>query len=246
MHDLCCPSVASCLCSTIFFCSWLGGCKTLSEAQGALILVNGKLAAVRTEPGLFCMNPCCTKAFIVSTMQMTIELPESKIVDRKGNPIIISAIVNYRINNIVRAVLEVDNVDTFVQNAATAVLKTTASQYPYESDGAASLKTHSLQIGREMVAALQQRVNVAGVLVVDMLLNELSYAPEIAVAMLQRQQAEALVDARTLIVRGAVEIVRNATTQLQQNGIEMDATEKARLVSNLLCVITGDSRTQHR
>jgi regulator of protease activity HflC (stomatin/prohibitin superfamily) len=124
-----------------------------------------------------------------------------------------------------------------------AILKTIASRYPYETtDGSASLKTHSDEIGREMVRELQLHVRVAGVEVVDMLLNELSYAPEIASAMLQRQQAEALVDARTLIVNGAVEIARNAIRQLTEAGVDVDDHERARLVSNLICVICGDSR----
>ena len=168
-----------------------------------------------------------------------------QIIDKKGNPINISAMVNYRVKNIVRSSLEVNNVHAFVLNAATAILKTIASQYAYETpDETPSLKTHSHQIGDEMVAALQERVDVAGIRIVDMLLNELSYAPEIAAAMLQRQQAEALVDARTLIVQGAVEIARNATEQLAATGIEMEPAEKSRLVSNLICVICGDSHVQ--
>eukprot|EP00750_Incisomonas_marina_P001314 INCI11103.1.p1 GENE.INCI11103.1~~INCI11103.1.p1 ORF type:complete len:280 (-),score=48.76 INCI11103.1:106-945(-) len=243
--NLCCPNALSACASILFPCIWLCGCKTLSESEGMVFLVNGKLAALRTEPGLFCVNPCCTKAIVVSTRQMSLDLPMSKIIDKKGNPINISAMVNYRVKNIVRASLEVTNVHAFVVNAATAILKNIASNYAYETaDDSPSLKTHAQQIGDEMVAALQERVNVAGVRIVDMLLNELSYAREIAAAMLQRQQAEALIDARTLIVQGAVEIARNATQELSKNGIEMDASEKTRLVSNLICVICGDSHVQ--
>jgi len=169
----------------------------------------------------------------------------SKIIDKKGNPINISAMVNYRVKSIVRASLEVTNVHSFVVNAATAILKNVASNYAYETpDDSPSLKTHSHQIGDEMVTALQERVDVAGVRIVDMLLNELSYAPEIAAAMLQRQQAEALVDARTLIVQGAVEIAKNAADQLLESGIEMAPAEKSRMVSNLICVICGDAHVQ--
>ena len=243
--DLCCPSPVSCFASVICPFVWLGGCKTLSESEGMVFLVNGKLASIRSEPGLFCVNPCCTRPIVVSTRQVTIDLPMSKIIDKKGNPINISAIVNYRVKNIVRASLEVTNVHAFVVNAATAILKNTASKYAYETpDESPSLKTHSHDIGDEMVEALQERVNVAGVRIVDMLLNELSYAPEIAAAMLQRQQAEALIDARTLIVQGAVEIAKNATEQLSESGIEMDTVEKSRMVSNLICVICGDSHVQ--
>jgi regulator of protease activity HflC (stomatin/prohibitin superfamily) len=243
--NLCCPSALSACASIIFPCVWLGGCKTLNESEGMVFLVNGKLAAIRREPGLFCLNPCCTKSIVVSTRQTSLDLPMSKIIDKKGNPINISAMLNYRIKNIVRASLEVMNVHAFVANAATAILKNVASNYSYETnDGSPSLKTHSHDIGEEMVRALQERVEVAGVRIVDMLLNELSYAPEIAAAMLQRQQAEALVEARTLIVHGAVEIARNASQQLAASGIEMNPQEKARMVSNLICVICGDSHVQ--
>ena len=243
--DLCCPSCLSGFCSFIFPCVWLGGCKTLNESEGMVILVNGKLTAIRREPGMFCLNPCCTTSVVVSTRQTSLNLPMSKIIDKKGNPINISAMLNYRIKNIVRATLEITNVNAFVANAATAILKNVASLYAYETnDGSPSLKTHSHDIGEEMVRALQERVEVAGVRIVDMLLNELSYAPEIAAAMLQRQQAEALVEARTLIVQGAVEIARNASQQLAASGIEMNPQEKARMVSNLICVICGDSHVQ--
>lgn len=243
--DLCCPSCISGFASVVFPCIWLCGCKTLSESEEMVFLVNGQLAAKRQEPGLFCYNPCCTKTLLVSTRQMSLDLPMSKIIDKKGNPIKISAIINYRIKDVVRASLEVTNVHAYVVNAATAVLKNIASQYAYETpDNSPSLKTHPFEIGQRMVAALQERVEVAGVLIIDMLLNELSYAPEIAAAMLQRQQAEALIDARTLIVQGAVEIARNATEKLAASGIAMDAQEKARMVSNLICVICGDSHVQ--
>lgn len=143
-----------------------------------------------------------------------------------------------------RAALEVNNLHLFVVNAATAILKNTLSQYAYETpDNSPSLKTHSQQIGEEMVEHLQEKVTVAGVQIIDVLLNELSYAPVIASAMLQRQQAEALVDARSLIVQGAVEIVENAVKQLDDSGMTMDREEKARMVSNLLCVICGDARS---
>lgn len=243
--DLCCPSALSCFCSSIVPCVWIGGCKTLSESEEMVFLVNGKLAARRRQPGLFCVNPCCTKSIVVSTRQQSLDLPMSKIIDKKGNPIKISAIVNYRIQDVVRASLEVTNVHAYVVNAATAILKNIASQYAYETpDESPSLKTHSIEIGERMVEALQERVSVAGVMIIDMLLNELSYAPEIAAAMLQRQQAEALIDARTLIVQGAVEIARNATENLSGSGIKMDEQEKARMVSNLICVICGDSHVQ--
>lgn len=208
-----------------------------------VLLANGKLAGIRSKPGLFCVNPCCTKTMLQSLKQQSFDLKTTKIIDKKGNPIMVSAIVIMRVQNLIRSTLEVQNVQAYVQNAATAVMKQVASKYAYETpDNSISLKTHAAEIGQEMVVLLQEKVNTVGTLIVDMMLNELSYAPEIASSMLQRQQAEALIDARSLIVQGAVDIARNASEQLKTHGIDMAQSEKARMVSNLICVICGDAR----
>lgn len=244
--NLCCPSALSCVASCLMPCVWLGSCKTVNENEGMIVLVNGKLAATQTEPGLTCVNPCCTTTRVTTMKQCSFSLPEVKVIDARGNPIIISAIVVYRVKNVVKALLEVENHASYVSTQAGAVLKQIASKYPYEAkvDHEPALKTDADTIGTEMVVALQNKVQSAGVEIINFLLNELSYAPEIAASMLVRQQAEAMVDARTMIVQGAVEIAKNAVDRLDKEGIEMDDKDKAKMVSNLMCIICGDSNVQ--
>lgn len=243
--NMCCPSGCACCLSFIIPCAWIGGCKNLDESEAMTIFVNGKLAALRTEPGIFCLNPMCTSVNVITTKQQSYDLHNLKIIDKKGNPIVISAIVVYRVKNAVRATLEVENVFGYVANSATAMLKNVAARFAYETpDDSPSLKTHASLVTKEMIAALQEKVEVAGIQIVDFLINELSYAKEIAGAMLQRQQAEALIDARTLIVQGAVDIARNASEKLNASGIEMTLEEKSRMVTNIMCVICGDSNVQ--
>lgn len=244
--NMLCPSTPSCLLSVAVPCAWLGGCVTIQENTGLVVLSNGKLAAVHTEPGLTVINPCCTSKIEISTKQQSVDLPETKVIDRKGNPVSISAIVVFRISKVIRAALEVENVNLYVRTQASAVLKEIASQYPYEpgADNGPSLKTAAESITHEMVEALQAKVSVAGVTICDFMLNELSYAPEIAGSMLVRQQAEALIDARKMIVNGAVDIARGAADALTNEGIPMSDAAKSRMVSNLICVVAGDSNVQ--
>jgi hypothetical protein len=125
-------------------------------------------------------------------------------------------------------------------------MKQIASRYPYESrvEGEHSLKGEAQQLGKEMVALLQQKVVCAGVHVLDFALTDLAYSEEIAGAMLVRQQAEALIDARKLIVEGAVEISCDAAERLALRGIELDMGSRNRLVSNIITVVSGDSKVQ--
>lgn len=243
--DLCCPGAAACICSTLFFPMWPCGLTTVNENQGVVVLHMGKLAAVIDEPGLTCINPCCTSKRMVDTKRISMDLPNTKVIDAKGNPVIISAIIVYRITNVVRAALEVANVPAFVRSQGTAVMKQVASKYPYEARGdEPSLKSEAEMVGSEMVTRLGEKVKSVGVTVLDFLLNELSYAPEIAGSMLVRQQAEALLDARTMVVEGAVSIASRAADQLRESGITMQESEKARMVSNLMCIICGDANVQ--
>jgi hypothetical protein len=125
-----------------------------------------------------------------------------------------------------------------------AVLKQVASKYPYEAPDGHGLKDEAEAIGREMVQALSAKVAAAGVEVISFELSDLSYAPEIAQAMLVRQQAEALVGARKIIVEGAVEIVRGAIEHLEAAGIPIDPAHQSRVVGNLLAIICGEAKVQ--
>lgn len=243
--SLCCPNPLSCIASTILPCVWACSCVTVEENTGLVVLVNGQLSASISEPGLHAVNPCCTQKFIVSQKQRCLQMQKVKVIDLKGNPIIIRAIVVFRVNNVIKASLEVQNYQEFVRTQATAVLKTVASKYPYESsDDSESLKEDAAAISHELINTLQAKVDIAGISVIDFVLNELSYAPEIAQSMLVRQHAEALLGARTQIVKGAVEIAKQAARNLAEGGLQMNDAEKARMVSNLMCIICGDADDQ--
>jgi len=132
----------------------------------------------------------------------------------------------------------------FVKSQAVAVLKQVASKYPYSADDGVCLKDETAQIGEEMVSVLSAKVLAAGVEVISYEISDLSYAPEIAQAMLVRQQAQALVDARKIVVEGAVEIVDGAMTHLKERGIDIDRSHQSKVVGNLLAIICGDAKVQ--
>ena len=169
-----------------------------------IILIWGKLSKLLVDPGLYWVNIWGRKVLPVSTKRQTLDLARTVVADGNGNPIMIAAVVTYQYVDSIKVVLEVGRKDAhdFVKTQAMAVLKQIASKYPYESPEGHSLKAEAQAIGKEMVAALQVKVEPAGTKVEAFELSDLSYAPEIAQAMLVRQQAQALVDARKIVVEG--------------------------------------------
>ena len=253
--EFCCPSPLSCFLSLICPFSWLGSCRVLNEKEGALLLTWGKFTTVVKQPGIYCLNPCGTTLARVSTKQQTTDLPNVKLLDLKGNPVIVSGVVFWQIEGVKAALLNVESVYRYVNTTAMATLKQVVSKYPYESDEdgghgspstnhGLSLKTEAAQVSRELKDVLQDRLAHAGVKVIAFNMTDLSYAPEIAQAMLVRQQAEAMVKARRLIVKGAVDISEDAIQQLDDKGVKMSESEKTKIVTNLLTVICGESGAQ--
>lgn len=209
-----------------------------------VILYWGKFSELLTEPGLYVRNIWGRKVHTVSVKRQTLELPRTTVADGNGNPILIAAVVTYRYVDSRKVALDIEDAHGFVKTQAMAVLKQVASKYPYESHDGHSLKAEAQAIGAEMVALLQVKVNAAGTEVLSFELSDLSYAPEIAQSMLVRQQAQALVDARKIVVEGAVEIVYEAVHQLEAKGLGLDQSERSRLVANLLTVICGEAKVQ--
>jgi len=160
------------------------------------------------------------------------------------NPIIVSGVATFRIVNTVKAAFDVENVNDYMERQAMATLKKICSRYPYESKDGVSLQTEAEQVSKEMIAALQRKAEICGVKVTSYELADLQYAPEIAQGMLVRQQAQALLDARKVIVDGAVTIVTTAMMKLAETGIILNESAQTRLVSNLLAVICSDARVQ--
>ncbi len=170
----------------------------------------------------------------------------SKVNDRDGNPIEISAVVVWRVVNTAEALFEVDDFEDFVQVQSESALRNLASRHPYDShDHEVSLRGNPDDVCEQLESDIQERLDTAGVKVIEARISHLAYAPEIAAAMLQRQQAQAVVAARTKIVEGAVGMVEMALDQLaKQHIVELDDERRAAMVSNLLVVLCSDRHTQ--
>jgi regulator of protease activity HflC (stomatin/prohibitin superfamily) len=212
--------------------------------EEAVILMWGKLKRLLREPGLYWNILWGRKVIKISTKKQAIDIPRSVVADGNGNPIVVAGVVTYRFVDTKKAALEVEKADEFVKTQALAVLKQLCSRYPYESKEGESLKSEAAEIGGEMVRLLQEKVEAAGAEVQAFELSDLTYAPEIASAMLVRQQAQALVDARKTIVEGAVEIVSDAVSMLEERDLGIPKDEQPRMISNLLTVICGDANVQ--
>jgi regulator of protease activity HflC (stomatin/prohibitin superfamily) len=170
----------------------------------------------------------------------------SKVNDRDGNPVDISAVVVWRVVETAEALLEVDDYEDYVAIQSESALRNLASRHPYDSeDHELSLRGNTDDICDQLREDIQERMNKAGVEVIEARISHLAYAPEIAAAMLQRQQAHAVVAARARIVDGAVGIVQMALQQLEGAGVvDLDAERRAAMVSNLLVVLCSDRHTQ--
>ena len=170
----------------------------------------------------------------------------SKVNDRDGNPIEISAVVVWKVVNTAEALFEVDDYEDFVAVQSEAALRSLASRHPYDSeDHEISLRGNTVKVCEQLEQDIQERLDKAGVDVIEARISNLAYAAEIAAAMLQRQQAQAVVAARTKIVEGAVGMVQMALDHLAQDKIvELDEERKASMVSNLLVVLCSDRHTQ--
>lgn len=170
----------------------------------------------------------------------------SKVNDRDGNPIEISAVVVWRVIDTAEALFEVDDYEHYVAVQSEAALRGLASRHPYDSaDHETSLRGSTTEVSDQLKADIQERLGKAGVEVIEARISHLAYAPEIAAAMLQRQQASAVVAARTQIVEGAVGMVEMALDQLKSQGVvDLDEERRAAMVSNLLVVLCSDRHTQ--
>lgn len=214
---------------------WPAMCYTVEPNQHTAIITLGNLVGMRTEPGCYCDWPHTRQT--VSVKVKSINLPESKVTDMNGSPVLVSAILNYRVVDGKKALFAVEDHYRFVDVNATAVLKQVVSTHAYEE-----LKSNSADVNINLTRTLRTAVAAAGIYVESMFMNELNYAPEIAGPMLKKQQAGALVEARELIVEGAVKIAQGAIDRLQESGkIQMSAQDKVKIVTNLLTVACAES-----
>lgn len=195
--------------------------------------------------GLRWANPFYAKK-TVSLRVRNFDCDTLKVNDSSGNPIEIAAVVVWKVTDSAEAIFEVDDYISFVEIQSEAAVRNLATSYPYEAhDGEVALRSNPQQIAEELKEEVQDRLEKAGVEVIEARISHLAYAPEIASAMLKRQQAQAIVAARRQIVDGAVGMVKMALDELKaQNVVDLDDERKAAMVSNLLVVLCGDENAQ--
>lgn len=220
----------------------MGGLFVVNPNEGRVIQLFGKYVGTAKQPGLRWVNPFTTRRR-VSLRVRNFESGKLKVNDRDGNPIEIAAVVVWKVVDTAEAIFEVDDYVNFVEVQSEAAVRNLATSYPYDGhlENEVALRSHTAQIADHLKTEIQDRLDKAGVEVIEARISHLAYAPEIASAMLQRQQAAAIIAARQKIVEGAVGMVQMALEQLSQNRVvELDEERKAAMVSNLLVVLCGD------
>jgi regulator of protease activity HflC (stomatin/prohibitin superfamily) len=196
------------------------------------------------DSGFFYTNPFYSKKKI-SQRAVTLDVPMIKVNDKQGNPIMIGAVVAYRVRDTFKAAFEVENYPEFVKIQSESAVRKLAGMYSYDNledeDALVTLRSSSDEVNHQLAHEISERLTIAGIEVIEARINNLAYATEIAGAMLQRQQATAIVAARAKIVEGAVGMVEMALEQLSKKQIvDLDPERKAAMVSNLMVVLCGD------
>lgn len=224
----------------------LPGLYMVEPNQAAVLSLFGKYVGTVKDQGLRFNNPFY-KSRRVSLRIRNFESGKLKVNELEGSPIEIAAVVVWRVMDSAEAVYNVDDYESFVHIQAEAALRSMATSYPYDQgdSGHVALRSHAAEISHDLAVQLAERLAEAGVAVQDARISHLAYAPEIAGAMLQRQQAGAIIAARERIVEGAVGMVQMALDKLQANEVvDLDNERRAQMVSNLLVVLCSDRATQ--
>jgi hypothetical protein len=228
----------------IFIC-WFGFFM-VNPKEARVMQLFGKYAGTVHDSGLRWANPFYTK-MRVSLRVRNFESSKLKVNDKNGNPIEIAAVIVWEVTDTAEAVFQVDDYEDFVSIQSESALRNLATSYAYDhhEDDDISLRSDPAKISAALKIEVQDRLEKAGVTVIESRISHLAYAPEIANAMLKRQQAMAIIAARRTIVEGAVGMVEMALTKLEERGIvELDTERKAAMVSNLLVVLCSDEAAQ--
>lgn len=230
--------------AVVVFCGM--GFFIVQPNQAAVMQFFGKYVGSERSSGLRWANPFYTKKAVTLRVR-NFESSKLKVNDLEGSPIEIAAVVVWQVHDAAEAVFNVDDYENFVQVQSEAALRQMATSYPYDlyEEHKIALRSHAHEINDHLRNEVQDRLAQAGLTVIEARVSHLAYAPEIAQAMLQRQQAAAIIAARTRIVEGAVTMVHMALEQLaRKDVVHLDEERKAAMVSNLLVVLCGERGTQ--
>jgi regulator of protease activity HflC (stomatin/prohibitin superfamily) len=239
-------AVVSSLVIAVVVCFALAGFYMVEPNQAAVLSLFGKYVGTVKDQGLRWNNPFFA-AKKVSLRVRNFESGKLKVNELEGSPIEIAAVIVWQVVDSAEAVYNVDDYESFVHVQSEAAVRAMATSYPYDQheDGAIALRSHATEVSKHLTDEIQERLAQAGVHVMEARISHLAYAPEIAQAMLQRQQAGAIIAARTRIVEGAVSMVEMALEQLSaRKVVELDPERRAQMVSNLLVVLCSERGTQ--
>lgn len=239
-------ALLSCLVVAAFSFFMMCGLFIVNPNESRVLQLFGDYVGSVTRPGLIFANPFYTKRK-VSLRVRNFETGKVKVNDLTGNPVEIAAVVVWQVVDSAEALFEVDNFEDYVRVQSEAAVRNLATNYPYDAhdETSLSLSRNTSTVSDKLQSELQERLDKAGVEVLEARISHLAYAQEIAAAMLQRQQASAVVAARSQIVEGAVGMVEMALDKLNEKQIvELDEERKAAMVSNLLVVLCSDRHTQ--
>lgn len=223
-----------------------GGFFVVQPNEARVLVLFGKYIGSVRDSGFWFTNPFATKKH-VSLRIHNFNSEKIKVNDLHGNPIEIAAVIVWRVIDSARALFDVENYEQFVAIQSETAIRALASEYPYDSheEGVASLRGYPQEIAENLKKQVQTRLEVAGVEIIESRISHLAYAPEIAQAMLRRQQAQAIVAARKKIVEGAVGMVQDALTMLaEQKIVKLDEDKKATMVNNLMVALVSDTEAQ--
>ncbi|GAA6756778.1 SPFH domain-containing protein [Thermus sp. 93170] len=220
----------------------LAGLFTLQPNEGAVLVFLGRYVGSVREEGFHFANPLAARRR-VSLRVHNFTSDRLKVNDAQGNPIEIAAVVVWRVVDTAKALFQVENYEAFVAIQAEAAIRALASRYPYDAEGR-SLRGNPEEVAEELKAEVEERLRVAGVEVLEARITHLAYAPEVAQAMLRRQQALAVIAARKLIVEAAVDMVKEALAGLEAQGLALDEERRAAMVNNLMVALVAEAQAQ--
>jgi hypothetical protein len=225
---------------------WMKGLFIVSPNEGKVLTFFGKYTGTVRTPGFWFANPFASKARI-SLKVSNFQSPQLKVNDAGGNPIEIACVIVWRVVDTAKALFDVQDYRVFVHLQCETALRHLASHYPYEphEPGEVSLRGSPERVGETLQREVQGRVELAGIEIIEAQLSHLAYSPEIAQAMLRRQQASAVIGARQMIVEGAVSMVQMALKKLEaDNVVHLDEKSKSTMVNNLMIALVSESHIQ--